>query len=392
MIYIILFSVIALAIFIITFIKLVKENNSNYTFVLVLEFVGLIIDFIFILQGKNPNTFIWCIMYILNLIIPVIGLILEKNKINLLELINLFKVSYYENKDNKELAKVILLKNLQLHPNSYLSHKKMAEWYEKNNEYEKAESEYEIAIDLKPKNYDNYLKLANIYKQNGKNQLGIELLNNLLKTKPEYTEASIALGDLLYSSNMFKEAIGIYQEALKYNPGEYMLYYCMGMTYTRLNDFQNAKEYYKKASIINSTLNVAKLNLGQISLIFKEYYEAEKYFMECIESDDETVQAQAYYYLAKIKIINGQKELAIQYANIAIELDSKLISIIENDTDFATIIGKINLTKSKNANTKMNKKELKIVDYLNNTYGVVEKLTQNDKKIEKQLDNIEREI
>ena len=75
MIYIILFSVIALAIFIITFIKLVKENNSNYTFVLVLEFVGLIIDFIFILQGKNPNTFIWCIMYILNLIIPVIGLI-----------------------------------------------------------------------------------------------------------------------------------------------------------------------------------------------------------------------------------------------------------------------------------------------------------------------------
>ncbi len=61
----------------------------------------------------------------------------------------------------------------------------------------------------------------------------------------------------------------IYQEGLKHHPGEYILYYSMGMTYTRLNDFSNAMEYYKKAATINGIANVATLNMGQISLIFK---------------------------------------------------------------------------------------------------------------------------
>ena len=389
MTHIIIFSILALAIFIITFLKLIKENNSNYVFALVPEFIGILIDFICIFMSINPSTFTYIIMYILSVVIPIIGFILEKNNINLLEIYRLINVNLYINKNQNDLAKQTLLKGIEKHPNSYLLHKKLAEWYEKNNEKEKAEYEYIKIIELKPKNLENYIKLANIYKENEKYELAIKILQDVLKQKPEYIEASKLLGNILYDNNMFKEAVIVYQEALKYHPGEYMLYYYIGMTYTRLNDFQNAKEYYKKAATINSISDIAKLNLGQISLIFKDYDEAEQYFMKCIETEDELLQAEAYYYLAKIKLINKQSDLAIKYANISLELNPKMIKIMEKDVYFATIIGKLKLQEDRKIKTKVNEKEKNLIKYLDNTYDVVEKLTENE-DIKKEI-NIDKE-
>lgn len=390
MINIIIFSVIALAIFIITFLKLIKENNSNYIFILIPEFIGILIDFICIIMSIKPNAILIIIMYFLSVFIPIIGIWMAKNNINIIELLNFIRANLYENKNQKDIAKQILIKNTEQYPNSYLAHKALAEWYEKNNEKEKAEYEYIKIIELKPKKLENYLKLANIYKENDKYGQSINILQEILKKKPEYMEASLLLGDILYLNNMFKEAIGIYQEAIKYHPGEYQLYYAMGMTYTRLNDFQNAKEYYKKAATINSLLNIAKLNLGQIYLIFKEYDEAEKYFMECIETNDEELQAEAYYYLAKIKLLNNQKDLAIQYANISLEINPNIIKVMEKDMYFSIVLGKVKIQEEKTVETKISQKEEDLIKYLNNTYGVVEKLTQNEKN--KTQINKEREI
>ena len=388
---IIIFSVISLSIFIFTVVKLIKDNNSNYFFALIPEFIGIIINFICIFFTIEPNITLLIIMYALSVLIPIIILILEKNEINLTEIINLMKVNYWERKNQYDLVKKQLLKNVTQFPNNYLGHQKLGEWYEKNGELEKAEDEYLKVIELKPKKYENYYKLALIYNKDQKKEQAIELLKEVLKRKSDYLDASLSLGSILYETEMYKEAINVFQEALKYNPGEYKLYYYIGMTYTRINDFQNAKEYYKKAATINSTLNVAKLNLGQISLIFKEYDEAEKYFMKCIENDDDEIQAEAYYYLSKIKIINNQNELAVQYANIALELEPKLIEKMEKDLYFAAILGKLKTKENKQTKTKLNKEEINLINYLDNTYDVVQTLTSNKDTKEKEMPENERE-
>ena len=41
----------------------------------------------------------------------------------------------------------------------------------------------------------------------------------------------------------------IYNAALIYNPGEFDLYYNLGIVYTRLSDFQMAKEMYEKYAV-----------------------------------------------------------------------------------------------------------------------------------------------
>lgn len=384
MINIIVFSVISISIFIFTVIKLIKENNSNYLFALIPEFLGIIINFICIFFTINPEIILLIIMYTLSVIIPIVLLILEKKEINLYELIGIIKAEYYKEKNRFDLVKRQLINNVNKFPNSFLSHQKLGEWYEKNGELEKAEDEFLKVIELKPKKYENYYKLALIYNKEKKNEQAIEVLKDVLKRKKDYLDASLALGDILYETEMFKEAINVFQDALKYNPGEYKLYYYLGMTYTRINDFSNAKEYYKKAATINGTLNAAKLNLGQISLLFKEYDEAEKYFMECIENDDEEIQAESYYYLSKIKLINNENALAVQYANIALELEPKLIEKMEKDIFFASVLGKLKTKESKYVKTKLTKGEKNIINYLDKTYGVVQTLTLNKETREKE--------
>ena len=384
MISIIIFSIISISIFIFTVIKLIKENNSNYLFSLIPEFLGIIINFICIFFSIEPGIILLIIMYTLSVIIPIVLLILEKNEINLSELLGIIKADYYKEKNQYDLARKQLINNVNKFPNSFLSHQKLGEWYEKNGELEKAEDEYLKAIEIKPKKYENYYKLAVIYNKDKKKEQAIEVLRDVLKRKADYLDASITLGDILYETEMFKEAINVFQDALKYNPGEYKLYYYLGMAYTRINDFPNAKEYYKKAATINSTLNAAKLNLGQISLLFKEYDEAEKYFMECIENDDEEIQAESYYYLSKIKLINNENTIAVQYANIALELEPKLIEKMEKDIYFASILGKLKTKENKHVKTKLTKGEKNIINYLDKTYGVVQTLTSNSEIKEKE--------
>lgn len=391
MVNIIVFNIVALSIFIYTVINLMRNNSSNYFFALIPEFIGLIIAFICIFFKIDPNLFLLLIMYIFGLIIPIILLILEKKEVNIAEIVNIAKVNFYENKGQHDLAKKQLIYNVNRYSNNFLSHQKLGEWYEKNGELEKAESEYLKVIELKPKKYENYYKLALIYNKDQKKDEAIEILKEVLKRKADYLDASLCLGNILYETEMYKEAINVYQEALKYNPGEYKLYYYMGMTYTRINDFPNAKEYYKRAALINSSLNVAKLNLGQIALIFKDYNEAEKYFMECIENDEEEIQAEAYYYLSKIKLINSETILAIHYANIALELEPNLINRMEKDIYFASILGKVKIKDNKISKTKLSKEERNIINYLDNTFGVVQTLTLNIEREETNRQKDERD-
>ena len=391
MVNIIIFSIISLSIFIYTVIKLIKENDSNFLISLIAEFIGIIINFICIFFTIEPSITLLIIMYLFSVIVPFIIFILEKKEINLIEIINIVNANYLEKKNQYDLAKKMLIKNVNKFPNNYLSHLKLTKWYEKNGELEKAEDEYLKVIELKPNKYENYYKLALIYNKDKKNQQAIEILKEVLKRKADYLDASICLGSILYEADMFKESIIVFQDALKFHPGEYKLYYYMGMTYTRLNDFPNAKEYYKKAATINSTLNAAKLNLGQISLIFKDYDEAEKYFMECIENDDEEIQAEAYYYLAKIKLINNDSNLAIHYANIALELDPNLIEKMKKDMYFATILGKLKPKGVYQAKTKLKVKEKNIINYLDKTFSVVKTLTSDKEIKEKNIIEKERE-
>ena len=253
----------------------------------------------------------------------------------------------------------------------------LAEVYEKEGGMRKAIDEYVIAVDLDKKDYDSYYRISYLLNELDKPDDAIVMLNNLLSKKPEYIDATMLLGDILSVQERYKEALNVYTAGLKYSPNNYDLYYNMGIVYTMLNDFPNAKLCYEKAASINTLMYHVCYSLGQINLIEMDLDEAERYFTKCTESKEH--EPEAYYKLGKIYMLRGDYDNAVKFVNLAIELDNNLIKIANQEPIFIPVKSKFKMPiideeDIKPRETTLTKKEQKVKEHLDKTYTVTEKL------------------
>ncbi len=375
------FTVISLAIFVYMFFKMIKNNDTSYIVILILEAIGIAINFLGFSLFIELNMFLNLLKYVLSIVIPGIVIILEKRGMTLIEIINITRARFYLSMGNDKKAKEALLNLVSKVPDSYKGHKMLAELYEKEGGMRKAIDEYVQAIDINKKDYESYYKVAELLNQLDKKDEATEMLFNLLDKKPDMYKATELLGDILISKEMYKEAVNIYQEALKYNPVSYEIHYNLGIAYTMLNDFQNAKICYEKAANINSLLYNAKYSLAEIALIYKDLEEAEKRFLQAIE--EEELSADAYYELAKIYLIKGDKETAINYANTAIDIDARrIVDKIRKEPLFIPVIARVsipfNLDIQEEKDNKLTQKEIKAKEHLEEMVDITRHLSYND--------------
>ena len=379
----IIFTFISFAIFVLMFFRMIKNNDTTYVVILVLEAMGISLNFLEVLFDIKLNMIFVIIKYILAILLPILIIILEKKGISLLEMVNLQKAKIAMNLGDNKKAKQALLKILDKNPNSYKAHLMLAQVYENEGGMRKAIDEYVQAIDLNKKDYDSYYKVAKLLDGLDKKEEASQMLYSLLNKKPEMTEASILLGEILIENEMYKEAVNVYQDALRFDQVNYDLYYNLGIAYTMLNDFQNAKTCYEKAAEINSLLHNAKYSLAEIALIYKDLEEAERRFLETIE--DEELSADSYYELAKIYLIKGDKETAIKYINTAIDANSKkIVEKVKKDPIFIPIMAKISIPfnleePEKEENSKeLTEKEIKAKEHLEEMSELTRNLSYND--------------
>ena len=378
----ILFNVIAFSLFINIFLlNLVKKNDTTYITILAIEAIGIAINFISILFNIWEGAFIKIVMYLFAIIVPILVIILEKNGINISISLNLWISKMFVTLGNTKNAKDRLINLVTKYPNNCDAHKMLAEIYEKEGGVRKAIDEYIKVIELKPDEYDIEYKLAFLLNDLKRQDEASEVLKNLLSKKPEYLNATNLLGDILCEQQRYKEAVSVYSAALKYNPNNYDLYYNIGLVYTMLNDFQSAKEYYDKAAEINHELYNGYYCLGKISMLYRDIESAEEYFAKSLMGD---LEADAYYELAKIYMINGEKDKAITFANKAIELDGKYVNIIKDEPIFLIVRQYINLPinvlEETKKDVKLSKKEEKVIEHLDETYELTKSLNVNEMK------------
>ena len=380
-----IFVVFSFAIFVYMFFKMIKNNDTSYVVILILEALGIALNFAEVLFNIQLNMLMSILKYIFSIILPLIIIIMEMRDYNLIELINLTKARFYLMIGNDKKAKQALINLVTKRPECYQAHLLLAQVYEKEGGIRKAIDEYVQSVDLNKKDYDSYYKVTELLSNLDRKEEASEMLVNLLDKKPDMLQASLLLGDILIDKEMYKEAVNVYQEALKYHPTSYELNYDLGMAYTLLNDFQSAKMYYEKAAEFNSLLYNAKYSLAEIALIYKELEEAERRFLEVI--DDEELSADAYFELAKISLIKGEKETAIHYINTAIDINPKKIAEkVRNDVAFIPIIAKISIPfnleeepEQENKNPKkLTKKEKKAKEHLENMFEITRNLSYQD--------------
>ena len=376
-----IFTIFAFVLFVYIFFKMIKENDTNYIKILIIQAIGIALNFIEVLKKMQLGSFFVVIKYIFGIMMPVCIIMLETKGIPLIQVLNVAKAKIYLKLGNNKKAKEQLIKLVTKFPENYIGHKMLAEIYELEGGMRRAIDEYVQAIDINKKDYDSYYKIAELLNNLEKPDESSEMLYNLLNKKPDYYKATELLGDILLSKEMYKEAVNVFQDALKYNSLSYELNYNLGIAYTMLNDFQNAKICYERAADINSLLYNAKYSLAEISLIYKELDQAERYFMEALEDDE--LSADSYYELSKIAIIKRDKEKAIQYANIAIDIDlAKVAPKIKKDPIFIPIIAKIsipfNIEEPEERKCKLEEKEIKAKEHLENMFDIARNLSYDD--------------
>ena len=388
----IIFNVLAFSLFVIMFFKMIKKNDTNYVVILCLQALGIAINFIEIIFRWKINAFMRTVIYLISVILPAVIIYIECKNINFSELIyiTLSKIATFFN--NSKLSKSFLIKLVTKYPESYLGHKMLAKIYEKEGGMRKAIDEYVQVIDINKKDYNSYYQISYLLNELDKKQEASEMLETLLRKKPDMIEATELLGDIYCEQERYKEAANMYNEALKYNPTSYELYYNMGIVYTMLNDFQNAKICYEKAAEINTLLYNSYYSLGQISFIYNDLDEAEKYFMNALA--DNLLEPKAYYNLAKICMLRGEKENAINYLNVAIEIDPYMYKKAEKEPVFIPIKAHMNFPNLEEVEEKpveLTKKEKKVQKHLEETTKIVGKLSRNDLNIKNQNKEIRKD-
>ena len=391
-----IFAIIAFALFIYMFYKMIKENETSYVILLILQAFGILLNFIEIISKVQLNMIFVIIKYALAILLPVVIIVLEKNRIPYVEIIDILKAKIFLKLGDNKNAKQVLIHLVTKYPENYKGHKMLAEIYEDEGGMRKAIDEYVQAIDIHKRDYDSYYKIAELLTNLDKQDEAAQMLNNLLRKKPDYYQATVLLGEILINKEMYKEAANVYHEGLRYNPTSYDLNYNLGLVYTMLNDFENAKICYEKAAEINSLLYNAKYALAEIALIYKEIEEAREYFLQATESEE--LAPDAYYELAKIEIIKGNKETAIQYANTAIDLNSKkIVPKVKSDPVFIPIIARLTLPfnlemasmkqdndeeyNKENKQEKLSEKELKAKEHLEETFEITKNISYADIEI-----------
>ena len=400
-----IFTIVSLAIFVYMFFKMIKNNDTSYIVILILEAIGIGLNFLGFALYIELNMLLNILKYVLSIIIPGVVIILEVRGMTLIEIMNIARARVYLTVGNDKKAKEALLNLVSKVPDSYKGHKMLAEVYEKEGGMRKSIDEYVQAIDINKKDYDSYYKVAELLNHLDKKDEATEMLFNLLNKKPDMYKATELLGDILISKEMYKEAVNVYQDALKYNPVSYEINYNLGIAYTMLNDFQNAKICYEKAAQINSMLYNAKYSLAEIALIYKDLEEAEKRFLETIEEDE--LSADAYYELSKISLMKGDKETAINYVNTAIDIASKkIVEKVKKEPLFIPIMARIsipfNLEDQEEKETKLTEKEIKAKEHLEEMVDITRHLGYHDINLLKnnakekngrniKLENIERQ-
>lgn len=73
------FTVISFAMFVYMFFRMIKNNDTSYVMVLVLEAIGIALNFVEVLFGIELNIIFIMLKYILSIIVPLFIIILEKN-------------------------------------------------------------------------------------------------------------------------------------------------------------------------------------------------------------------------------------------------------------------------------------------------------------------------
>ncbi len=140
---------------------------------------------------------------------------------------------------------------------------------------------------------------------------GIEHLKRSVVLYPAFADAWTQLGVAFYRRKNYQESLRYYNEALKYNRYDPVVYNNSGSVYFEIRNYEEALKRYMEAIRLKPDYADAYMNIGSCYGVAGNYDEAIRYLEKAVYYDPEL--SQAYYFLGITWQNKGNAGMANQY-------------------------------------------------------------------------------
>ena len=124
---------------------------------------------------------------------------------------------------------------------------KLAQSYQKSEQYEKAEQIFLILTEISPKDLNAYHNsIVMMYDEAKLPDKAVEAATRLVELDQNNGEAHFNLGYMLIKQQNFADAANVFKKVLEIDPGMEYAYLQLGYCHTLLKQFQSAVDVYKK--------------------------------------------------------------------------------------------------------------------------------------------------
>lgn len=173
---------------------------------------------------------------------------------------------------------------------------KLAQSYQKSEQYEKAEEVYLMLTEISPKDraaYHNTIVL--MYDEAKLPEKAVAAATQLVELDPNNAEAQFNLGYMLIKQKNFAEAVNVFKKVIEIDPNMEYAYLQLGYCYGQLKQFQNAVGLYEKLVEIVPENVDAWMGIGYNYMYQKKWAPAVNPFLKAIELKPDN--GSAYYNL-----------------------------------------------------------------------------------------------
>jgi len=133
----------------------------------------------------------------------------------------------YEHEGKTTEAENTYQEAVQAHPNSRFSYNLFGTFYRRRNQYDKALQMFSKVIQIAPDWYGTYVNIGSIYDEMGQYEKAIDPLQKSIAIRPSYP-GYVNLGIAYYGLKKFDDAAKAYEEAIKSDPQQYVIWGNLG--------------------------------------------------------------------------------------------------------------------------------------------------------------------
>lgn len=227
----------------------------------------------------------------------------------------------------QEQRKKELWKAYELAPLSPAVLLRMADYYDENNNIEKAISIYKQIIEIEPSFPYSYDRLAIYYSNENQFDKAEEMLNKYAEYTPDdFFYPVLRRGWLMYYMKKYDEADSLFKQAIEFAKNRYESYQAYAAFLRNIKDYNGAKINFETALKLEPNNAYLNYQYGRlISNIMHMYEEGAKYLSKSIEGDPFDIRA--YYRLIEIKGILGEVDSALALCESALKVKKDYYNI-----------------------------------------------------------------